>query len=381
MAVSGIGQQPVSRSETLPGPATTASPDRRNMQISVGRQRTAHILLLASSLGLFAAAIASLAIGPTGISFESLPSAIQAAFFGNADSEAAQNRLVLLDLRLPRTLLGMFVGGALAVAGAIMQGMFRNPLADPALVGLSSGAALAAVATIALGDSYAKIWVDALGIYALPVSAFLGCLITTTLLLGIAGRKGQLMIATLLLAGIAIAALAQAAIGLIAYASDDRELRDLTLWTLGSLTGASWDKVLACLPFALVLVAALPGTVRMLNGLLLGEAEAYHLGINVERAKLILVGLTAIAIGSAVAAAGVIGFVGIIVPHFVRLIAGPDHRILLPASALVGATILLIADIVARTLLQPAELPIGIIMAFIGAPVFLHMLLRRARTA
>lgn len=369
----------MSRSEALPRPAAATSRKRRSPDVRVGRDRTAYFLLLTSGLGLAAAAIASLAIGPTGISFESLPSAIQAALFGNTESEAVQNRLVLLDLRLPRTLLGMFVGAALAVAGAIMQGMFRNPLADPALVGLSSGAALAAVATIALGDGIARIWVDALGIYALPVSAFLGCLITTILLLGIAGRKGQLMIATLLLAGIAIAALAQAAIGLIAYASDDRELRDLTLWTLGSLTGASWDKVLACLPFAVLLAAALPGTVRMLNGLLLGEAEAFHLGINVERAKIILVGLTAIAVGSAVAAAGVIGFVGIIVPHFVRLIAGPDHRILLPASALVGATILLIADIVARTLLQPAELPIGIIMAFIGAPVFLHMLLRRAR--
>ena len=329
---------------------------------------------------MIAITFASLAIGPTGISFEALPSAVNALLFDTTDPLSARHRLILLDIRLPRTLLGIFVGAALAISGAMMQGMFRNPLADPALIGISSGAALAAVATIAMAGGLAAPWVETFGIYSIPISAFLGSLVATALLLGVAGRSGQLMMGTLLLAGIAFAALSNAGIGLLAFASDDRELRDLTLWTLGSLTGASWDKVAACLPFAIILSLALPGTVRSLNGLLLGEAEAFHLGINVERAKLMLVGLTALAVGSAVAAAGVIGFVGIVVPHFVRLIAGPDHRIVLPASAVIGASILLLADIISRILIRPAELPIGIVMAIIGAPVFLHLILRRGRS-
>ncbi|MEM7774919.1 MAG: iron ABC transporter permease [Pseudomonadota bacterium] len=334
-------------------------------------------LLIGSGVALVAAAFASLAIGPTGISLFAIPQAI-GAMFGNTDDVAAlQSRLVLFDLRLPRTLIGMFVGAALAVAGAMMQGLFRNPLADPGLVGVSAGAALAAIATIALGDSLAAFWVNTLGIYALPVSAFLGGIITTTLLMIVAGHSGQLMMGTLLLAGIAFGALAGAASGLIAYASDDRELRDLTLWSMGSLTGSSWEKVAAVAPFALIIGVAIPSLVRALNGLLLGEAEAYHLGIDVPRAKLVIVAITAAAVGAAVAVAGVIGFVGIVVPHFVRLIAGPDHRVLLPATALIGATVILAADVVARTIVAPSELPIGIVMAIIGAPIFLHLVLRR----
>ncbi|MEM6495272.1 MAG: iron ABC transporter permease, partial [Pseudomonadota bacterium] len=294
-------------------------------------------------------------------------------------AEALQARLVLFDLRLPRTLLAMFVGAALAVSGAMMQGLFRNPLADPGLIGVSAGAALAAIATIALSDTLLRFWASALGPYALPLSAFFGGLVTTFLLMMVAGRGGQMMMATLLLAGIAFGALAGAVSGLIAYSSDDRELRDLTLWQMGSMTGASWEKVGAIAPFALLIVIALGGLVRSLNGLALGEAEAFHLGINVERAKLIIVCVTAAAVGSAVAVAGIIGFVGIVVPHFVRLIAGADHRIVLPASAIAGAALVLVADVIARTIVAPSELPIGIVMALLGAPVFLHLVLRQSR--
>ena len=180
---------------------------------------------------------------------------------GHADADIAREQLVLLDIRLPRLLLGAFVGAALAVSGAMMQGMFRNPLADPGLVGVSSGAALAAVATIALGNGLAAPWIKAFGVYALPFAAFFGGVATTLVLVRSSARQGQLAIGTLLLAGIAIGALNGALTGLIAYASDDRELRDLTLWMLGSLSGASWPKVLAVLPFALLiaLVAAAPG--------------------------------------------------------------------------------------------------------------------------
>ncbi len=322
-------------------------------------------------------AFASLTVGPTGMTLSSLPRALSAAFSGSEAPADVHARLVLLEVRLPRTILACFVGAALAVAGALMQGLFRNPLADPGLVGVSAGAALAAVATIALGSTLAAPWVRAFGIWALPLAAFAGGFGTTMILMLIARRQGSTAIATLLLAGIALGAIAGALTGLLAYVSDDRELRDLTLWSMGSLAGASWQKVLGIAPFALVLALMLPHLVRALNGLLLGEAEAFHLGIDVERAKFRIVVLTAAAVGAAVAAAGAIGFVGIVVPHLIRLIAGPDHRILLPASALIGAVLVVMADIVARMIVAPAELPIGIILAAIGAPVFLHLVIRR----
>jgi iron complex transport system permease protein len=185
------------------------------------------------------------------------------------------------------------------------------------------------------------------------------------------------MVGTLLLAGIAIGALTASLTGLIAFASDDRELRDLTLWLMGSLGGSNWPKVLAVLPFAILIVIITPRLIRGLNGFLLGEAEAFHLGIDVERTKRAVVVATAASVGAAVAVAGVIGFAGIVVPHVVRLLAGPDHRVVLPGSALLGAVLMLVADIVARMIVRPAELPIGIVMAAIGAPVFLHLVLRR----
>jgi iron complex transport system permease protein len=342
-----------------------------------GRMASAALLTAVAASGLAVAAFLALSIGATGITLTSLPRVVSAMLTGHYGADVAREQLVLLDIRLPRLLLGMFVGSALAVAGAMMQGMFRNPLADPGLIGVSSGAALAAVATIALGNRFAAPWIMAFGAYALPLSAFCGGIATTALLVGIVGRQGQLAVGTLLLAGIALAALNTALMGLIAFASDDRELRDLTLWTLGSLSGASWPKVIAVLPFAIVLVAVLPRLIRGLNGLLLGEAEAFHLGIDVEKTKRAIVVVTSAAVGAAVAVAGIVGFVGIVVPHLVRLVAGPDHRTVLPASALLGATLVLVADIFARMLVRPAELPLGVVMAIIGAPVFLHMVVRR----
>jgi iron complex transport system permease protein len=219
--------------------------------------------------------------------------------------------------------------------------------------------------------------VQLFGAYALPIMAFLGSIIVNVMLVGIAGRRGNLMVGTLLLAGIAIGALAMALTGLIAFASDDRELRDITLWTMGSLGGASWVKVIGVLPFALLGLALAPALIRGLNGFLLGEAEAFHLGINVERTKRMAIVATAALVGAAVAVAGVVGFVGIVVPHMVRLLAGADNRIVLPGSALLGAALILLADVVARMVVRPAELPIGIVMAIIGAPVFLQLVRRR----
>lgn len=347
------------------------------LAVSQGRERIGHQLIASSVLMLIVAVLMSLSLGATGITLGALGRVLRAYILGSSDSEAIMGQLVLLDIRLPRTLLGGFVGAALAVSGAMMQGLFRNPLADPGIIGVSSGAALAAVATIALGNSLALPFIRSFGTYALPFAAFVGGFITTGLLVLIAGRQGQLMIGTLLLAGIAIGALSGALTGLIAYASDDRELRDLTLWSLGSLSGASWPKVIAILPFTAVIAVVLPRVIRALNGFLLGEAEAFHLGIDVERTKWLIIFATALSVGAAVAVAGIVGFVGIVVPHFVRLIAGPDHRFVLPCSALLGASLLLIADVIARMAVRPAELPLGVVMAAIGAPVFLHLILRR----
>jgi iron complex transport system permease protein len=333
-------------------------------------------LIAAAGVALAVAAVLSLSVGPTGITLAALPRVVAAIATGTADAAVAREQLVLVDIRLPRLLLGGFVGSALAVAGAMMQGMFRNPLADPGLVGVSSGAALAAVATIALGNGLALPWTRAFGAYAVPVAAFGGGIAATAALVAVASRHGQLAVGTLLLAGIALAALASALTGLIAYASDDRELRDLTLWMLGSLAGASWPKVAAIVPFALALAVAVPRLVRGLNGLLLGEAEAFHLGIDVDATKRAIVVATAAATGAAVAVAGIVGFVGIIVPHVVRLLAGPDHRVVLPGSALLGAVLVLLADVAARMLVRPAELPLGVVMALLGAPLFLHLVRR-----
>ncbi len=334
-------------------------------------------VIAGGALALAVALFLSLSIGATGITLAALPRALSAAIGGAGDPALAREQLVLLSIRLPRAILGLFVGAALGVAGAMMQGLFRNPLADPGIIGVSSGAALAAVATIALGNTLAAPLTRAFGVYALPFAAFAGGVATTTVLVAVARRGGQVMIGTLLLAGIAIGALAGALTGLIAYASDDRELRDLTLWSLGSLSGASWPKVVAVLPFALAIVVVLPLVIRALNGFLLGEAEAYHLGVDIERTKRLVVLTTAACVGAAVAVAGVVGFVGIVVPHLVRLLAGPDHRFVLPGSALLGAALLLAADVAARMLVRPAELPLGVVMAAIGAPVFLHLVLRR----
>lgn len=290
--------------------------------------------------------------------------------------------LVLFDIRAPRTLLGLLAGAALAVSGALMQGLFRNPLADPSIVGVSSGAALAAATAIVIGDRLiAAFWPagTALPFAILPVAAFAGGLVTTTLLYAIATRQGRTSVVTMLLAGVALAALAGALTGLLVYIADDRQLRDLTFWSLGSLGGATWTKVGTVAPAVLLVLAAAPFLARGLNALLLGEAEAYHVGVAVQRLKRIAILLTALAVGVAVAACGAIGFIGLVVPHIIRLACGPDHRVLLPASALLGGSLLVGADILARLVVAPSELPIGILTAAIGAPFFLWLLLSRSK--
>ncbi|WP_177454501.1 iron ABC transporter permease [Pseudomonas sp. Irchel 3E13] len=286
-----------------------------------------------------------------------------------------QAELILGQIRLPRTLLGLAVGAVLALAGVAMQGLFRNPLADPGLVGVSSGAALGAAVAI-VGSAWVGGVPEAIAPYLLSLCAFLGGLGVTALVYRLGRRDGQTSVSTMLLAGIALTALASSAVGLFTYLADDATLRTLTFWNLGSLNGASYQRLWPLVLVATAVALWLPRRAEALNALLLGESEARHLGIEVESLKRELVFCTALGVGAAVAAAGLIGFVGLVVPHLVRLLSGPDHRVLLPASLLAGASLLLFADLIARLALAPAELPIGIVTAFIGAPFFLYLLLR-----
>lgn len=286
----------------------------------------------------------------------------------------AQQQAVLLSIRAPRIVLGVLVGAGLAASGAALQGLFRNPLADPGLIGVSSGAALAAVAVIVLGLPPLAATGGGLALYALPLAAFGGGMLATLLVAWLANYDGRAQVATLLLAGIAINALAGAGTGLMTYLADDEQLRTLTFWSLGSLGSATWREVAATAPPIALALVLITRYARTLNALLLGDREAGHLGFAVERAKRILVVAAALAVGSAVAVAGIIGFVGLVVPHLLRLAQGPDHRFLLPGSMLLGAALLVCADLLARTLVAPTELPIGIVTALLGGPFFLWLL-------
>lgn len=337
-------------------------------------ERVALIVLL---LGLITIVIFSLGIGAVSIQpmqvLQILSEEVGLAIGSEVD---AGLRSILVDIRAPRVVLGVLVGAGLAISGAAMQGLFRNPLADPALIGVSTGAALAAVSVIVLGATVLSSVQALLGIYTLPVAAFLGSLLVTILVYRLANVNGRTDVATLLLAGIAVNAIAGAATGLLTYVADDAQLRTLTFWAMGSLGNATWEQVLAGMPFILLAIIVIPINAYALNAILLGEAEAGHLGFNLERIKQMLVVFVALAVGTAVALTGVIGFIGLVVPHLLRLAVGSDHRFLLPASALLGASLLLLADLIARTVVSPAELPIGIITSVLGGPFFLWLLLR-----
>ena len=318
----------------------------------------------------------SLALGPVSLPlFDTLRAALRLIGVPIAGEGLEQADLILGQIRLPRTLLGLAVGGVLALSGVAMQGLFRNPLADPGLVGVSSGAALGAAIAIVGGAAFGGL-PEVMGPYLLSLCAFIGGLGVTALVYRLGRRNGQTNVAVMLLAGIALTALAGSAVGLFTYLADDATLRTLTFWNLGSLNGASYARLWPLLIVTVGVALWLPRRANALNALLLGESEANHLGIDVEGLKRELVFCTALGVGAAVAAAGMIGFIGLVVPHLVRLLAGPDHRVLLPASVLAGATLLLFADLIARLALAPAELPIGIVTAFLGAPFFLYLLMR-----
>jgi len=288
-----------------------------------------------------------------------------------------QQEAILTSIRAPRVVLALLTGAGLGVAGALMQGLFRNPLADPTLIGVSTGAALAAAAVIVLGATWLPGLSRVLGTWTLPLAAFGGALLFTSLVYRIGAARGALSLPVVLLAGIALNALAMAGVGFLSYLATDEQLRNLTFWTFGSLAAGTWPVLSAVAPLALLAVALGLTLARPLNALALGETQAGHLGVDVLRTKRAAIVLTALAVGSLVAVTGVIGFIGLVAPHAIRLACGPDHRIVIPGAALLGALLVVLADIAARTWVAPAELPIGILTAALGAPFFLALLLRR----
>lgn len=328
------------------------------------------------ALGILAVAMLLISI-MTGASTASVAGLVRNLFPGGDNAlDVLRDRIVILEVRMPRAAVGFLVGAALAASGSTMQGLFRNPLADPGVLGVTSGASLGAVSSIVLGGTLLAPITAILGIFTLPVMAFIGALIVTFVLYRLGRRDGETQIATMLIAGIAISALGMALTGLLIYMADDNQIRDITFWSLGSLAGSTWQKAAIAAAVILPALLTLPFLARGLNAFTLGEAAAFHMGVPVERFKRVAIVMVAAATGVSVALSGGIVFIGMIVPHLIRIWVGPDHRFLLPASALLGGSLLLVADMITRIIVAPAELPIGILTALIGAPFFLWILLK-----
>lgn len=291
---------------------------------------------------------------------------------------------IFFDIRLPRTLLAGLVGCLLAVSGAMMQGIFRNPLADPSLIGVTAGASLGASLMILFGQYLPMLsnHLEIIGLTLTTLGACIGGGLTVIVVYNIATQKNSIhttgtSVTSMLLTGIAITAIVSGISNLLDFFSDNTHLRRMSLWRMGSLEGANYFHITLAAGVCLAFLYILPKQAHALNAMLLGESEARHLGINIIKTKRHIIILTALGIGIAVSLAGTIGFIGLLVPHLMRLLVGPNHRLLLPASALAGATLLMFADTAARTLMSPTELPVGVITAFLGAPVFIWLIRHR----
>lgn len=329
---------------------------------------------------LIAASILSICVGAVKINASELGSLITYRLGISKEMNfSVQQEAVLFTLRLPRVILGVLVGSILAIAGATIQGLFRNPLAEPGLIGISSGASLFAVIMIVLEARFFSFMTAAFGYYALSIAAFIGACITTFIVYRLAMRKGKADITTLLLAGIAINALAGSFTGLLTYVATDDQLRNITFWSMGSLGGASWKTISAIFPFVIIPLIALPFFSKALNALSLGESQAGHMGVNVGLIKTLAIVLATLGVGASVAVSGMIGFIGLVIPHILRMAFSADNRLVIPGSALLGAIVLVVADLIARTLVAPAELPIGILTAIIGTPVFIYIIMVERR--
>lgn len=316
------------------------------------------------------ATVASLALGAATLPLDAVLGAL-------LDSAGNTESFIVRSLRLPRAVLGLGVGASLAVSGALLQGLFRNPLADPGLLGVTGGAGAAVALTLVGLGAIAAIAgpiPSGLSWGLIPIVAFLGGLVAVAVVFVIGSYRGRTSVAAMLLAGIAVNALAGTVTGFAIFLADDARLRDLTFWSLGGLGGASWPLVQLTVPLMLVALIGSMLLARPLDLLLLGEREARHLGVRVEGVKRLIVGLAALLVGLSVAAAGGVGFIGLVVPHLARMVLGPSHARVLPASALLGGALVVGADLVSRTVVAPAELPLGLVTALLGAPFFLGIL-------
>ena len=312
-----------------------------------------------------------LANGAVNLDSKEIFSGISNTLAGKVQDQAA---LIVGQIRLPRVLLAALMGAILGMSGAAMQGLFRNPLADPSLIGVTAGASLGAALVIVLGGSLLQGYT---ALTAVSIGAFAGGAVAVVFVYRLATSSNGTSVATMLLAGIAITALAGALGSLLEFYADNDMLRRISLWKMGGMDGANYPRLLLASVVATALLLALPRYATALNALLLGESEARHLGINVDSAKIALITWVALGVGTSVALVGTIAFVGLVVPHIVRMLVGPDHRVLLPASALAGAILLVVADTLSRVVMAPTELPVGIITAIVGVPFFISLLRQR----
>ncbi|PLW83399.1 iron ABC transporter permease [Kineobactrum sediminis] len=334
--------------------------------VSKRRQRAGRLIrLLAALLPI----VVLVGLGSGAVSLG--PIQVLQALWGDGENQAI---MIVQQIRLPRVLLAAIMGATLAMSGAAMQGLFRNPLADPSLIGVTAGASLGASLIIVMGGGLLQGFT---GLTLISIGAFAGGMLAVLVVYRLANSGNGTSVATMLLAGIAITALAGAVGSLLEFFADNEHLRRISLWKMGGLDSASMPRLWLAVTVSGAVLVALPRYAAALNTLLLGESEARYLGIDVDRTKLALIGWVAVGVGTSVALVGTIAFVGLVIPHLIRLTIGPDHRYLLPASALAGAILLVVADTLSRVVLAPTELPVGIITALIGVPFFVSLLRQR----
>ncbi len=333
-----------------------------------------HILSILA-LVLLVAVLLGLSMGAYHISIATILDNIKYAIIGNEHADSIAYN-VFWYIRMPRVLMAVLIGATLAVAGVGFQGLFRNPLADAGLIGVGSGATIMAMCAIVLGNTVLINFQSVLGQYFLNIAAFSGALASIFLVYRLSRSHGKTQIAIMLLAGIALNAIVGAFSGMITLAAKDEQLRTITFWSLGSLGGSTWMNVTSLLPFAAVTLILMPFFGKSLNALSLGEQDAQSMGIPIERVKNIIMIVCAIGVGACVAMAGMIGFIGLVIPHIFRMLLGPDHKKLIIVSSFGGAILLVLSDLISRTILSPVEIPIGIITSLIGGPFFMYLLLK-----
>ena len=339
--------------------------------------RSYYIIL---SVLLVISLVISTRVGAVNISFEKI-----IAFFGKLvgiESNVSYTSIeeaLFYKIRLPRVILCAFVGATLSVSGALMQALFRNPIVEPGLVGTSSGAALGAAFVFVMGKTITGPFADFAGPFLLPLFAFAGGLLATLIVYRLSNLFGKTNVNTMLLAGIAVNAMCTGGTGFFSYIARDPQARSITFWNLGTLSGADWHAVELVGTSSLIGIFFCIRSAKALNTLLLGETEAGYLGVNTEKLKMRIILLNTFIVAMATSIVGVISFVGLIVPHLMRMLKSSDNRFLIISSSLAGAILLNLADMVSRVIVSPSEFPIGIITAFVGAPVFLFLLIRNSR--